>query len=84
MMSFLWVGYASRVHRYSYFDPSIEYSNAGGGMILLSGAGCAGGAKPWPIFYISVSAPCAIHLDFGYVETLRKGTSLYFPVRGVA
>ena len=30
MMSFLWVGYTSRVHRYSYFDPSIEYSNAGG------------------------------------------------------
>ena len=83
MMSFLWVGYTSRVHKYSYFDPSIEYSNAGGGMILLSGAGYAGGAKPWPIFYFSVSAPCAIHLDFGYVETLRKDSRPYIPAGGV-
>ena len=52
-------------------------------MTLLSGAGYAGGAKPWPIFYFSVSAPCAIHLDFGYVETLRKDSRPYIPAGGV-
>ncbi len=53
-------------------------------MILLSGAGYADGAKPWPILFFRFWLDASIYLGFGYVETLRKGTSLYFPVRGVA